>query len=121
MEFVRGNLAIRDHTSDGRDLLLFEKVKQPGNYRFIGFFACDGFEYAMASDKKGSLRRVIIFQLRPAILGEEPEVERQCSSCEISPWTSSAVVQLKMLICNQTKNRPYEIILNVARASELMS
>src|SRR5262249_54080794 len=41
MEFVRGNLAIRDHTSDGRDLLLFEKVKQPGNYRFIGLFACD--------------------------------------------------------------------------------
>src|SRR4051812_21567862 len=25
MEFVRGNLAIRDHVKDGRDLLLFEK------------------------------------------------------------------------------------------------
>ena len=76
MEFVRGNLAIRDHISDGRDLLLFEKVKQPGDYRFIGSFACDGFEYAMAPDKNGALRRVLIFQLRPVILGEEPEIEK---------------------------------------------
>ena len=30
MEFVRGNLAIRDHISNGRDLLLFEKLSQPG-------------------------------------------------------------------------------------------
>lgn len=35
MEFVRGNLAIRDHIRDGRDLLLFAKLPQPGSYRFI--------------------------------------------------------------------------------------
>jgi 5-methylcytosine-specific restriction protein A len=76
MEFTRGNLALRDHTKDGRDLLLFEKINRPGAYRFVGFFACDGFEYAMAPDKNKTMRRVIIFQLRPAVSGEEPEIDK---------------------------------------------
>lgn len=75
MEFVRGNLAISDHIKDGRDLLLFAKLAQPGYYRFVGAFACDGFETAMAPDKNGKLRQVITFQLRPAVSGEEPEIE----------------------------------------------
>jgi 5-methylcytosine-specific restriction enzyme A len=76
MEFVRGNLAIRDHIPNGRDLLLFEKLRQPGSYRFIGHFACDGFEYATAPDRTGAARRIIVFHLRPAASGEEPEIER---------------------------------------------
>lgn len=76
MAFVRGNLAIRDHISDGRDLLLFAKLTQPGLYRFVGQFACDDFEYATAADKTGALRQVIIFLLRPAASGEEPEIEQ---------------------------------------------
>jgi 5-methylcytosine-specific restriction protein A len=74
MEFARGNLAIRDHIGNGRDLLLFEKLSQPGSYRFVGYFACDDFEYATAPDKTGALRQVIIFLLRPAVYGEEPEI-----------------------------------------------
>lgn len=76
MAFVRGNLAIRDHISDGRDLLLFAKLSQPGLYRFVGQFACDDFEYKTAPDKTGALRQVIIFLLRPAASGEEPEIEQ---------------------------------------------
>jgi 5-methylcytosine-specific restriction enzyme A len=66
MEFVRGNLAIRDHVSNGRDLLLFEKLGEPGSYRFVGYFTCDGFEYGQAPDRTGASRRIIIFRLRPA-------------------------------------------------------
>jgi len=76
MEFARGNLSVRDHISNGRDLLLFEKLRQAGSYRFVGYFACDGFEYASAPDKTGASRRVIIFHLRPAASGEEPEIEQ---------------------------------------------
>ena len=76
IEFVRGNLSVRDHISNGRDLLLFEKLRQSGSYRFVGYFACDGFEYANAPDKTGASRRVIIFHLRPAASGEEPEIEQ---------------------------------------------
>jgi len=76
MEFVRGNLAIRDHIKNGRDVLLFEALSSPGDYRFLGYFVCDGLEYAMAPDKTGALRRVIIFLLRPSLAGEEPEIEQ---------------------------------------------
>jgi 5-methylcytosine-specific restriction protein A len=75
MEFVRGNLAIRDHVRNGRDLLLFEKLRQPGSYRFVGPFACDGFEHATAPDRNGTSRQIIVFHLRPAASGEEREIE----------------------------------------------
>jgi 5-methylcytosine-specific restriction enzyme A len=63
MEFVRGNLAIRDHKCTGRDLLLFERLGEPGSYRFSGYFTCDGFEYGTSPDKTGASRRIIIFHL----------------------------------------------------------
>jgi len=79
MKFVRGNLAVRDQVKNGRDLLLFETLKKKGSYRFIGYFACDGFEYGMGPDRKGSLRPTIIFYLRPAASGEEPEIVKATS------------------------------------------
>jgi hypothetical protein len=66
MEFVRGNLAVRDHKCTGRDLLLFERLGKSGSYRFNGYFTCDGFEYGASPDKTGASRRIIIFHLRPA-------------------------------------------------------
>ena len=35
MSFVRGNLAIRDHADNGKDLHLFEYVRQ-GYVRYVG-------------------------------------------------------------------------------------
>jgi 5-methylcytosine-specific restriction protein A len=80
MEFVRGNLAIRDHNADGRDLLLFAKLSQPGSYRFVGQFACDDFVYETAPDKNGALRQVIIFLLRPAVEPGSPWENGYCES-----------------------------------------
>jgi 5-methylcytosine-specific restriction protein A len=40
MEFVRGNRAIRDHSVDGKDILLFEADKKKGLYRYMGSFGC---------------------------------------------------------------------------------
>ena len=79
MKFVRGNLAVRDQVQNGRDLLIFETLKKKGSYRFIGYFACDGFEYGMGPDRKGALRQTIIFHLRPAASGEEPEIIKATS------------------------------------------
>jgi len=75
MRFDRGNRAIRDHISDGRDLLLFENLREPGSTRFVGSFAYNGIEYATAPDKTGASRRVILFLLRPAASDNEPEIE----------------------------------------------
>jgi 5-methylcytosine-specific restriction protein A len=62
MEFVRGNLAIRDHASDGKDLLLFERTDK-GLYRYLGPFVCASWEYRNALDRNGRQRRAIVFHL----------------------------------------------------------
>lgn len=76
MTFVRGNRAIRDHMTDGRDLLLFEATKTKGNHRFIGCFAFAGWETIKAPDRDGKQRNAIIFELVPVAETEPaPRVE----------------------------------------------
>jgi 5-methylcytosine-specific restriction protein A len=77
MEFVRGNLTIRDHVQHGRDLLLFEKLRRVGFYRFLGNYACDGWELKQAPDRNGTQRQVIAFHLRSAVSADEREVEHE--------------------------------------------
>jgi 5-methylcytosine-specific restriction enzyme A len=64
MAFVRGNLAIRDHAANGRDLHVFESVGREGN-RYVGRFDCVGWEYRRGPDTAGQDRRVIVFHLLP--------------------------------------------------------
>ena len=65
MQFVRGNRAIRDHLADGRDLLLFEALATKGQYRFVGCFACAGWEKREAPDGHGHVRQAVVFNLVP--------------------------------------------------------
>ena len=78
MEFVRGNRAIRDHSANGRDLLLFEQRRDGSGYRFLGAFACAGYELREAPDREGQPRRVIVFQLIPPA-DEDPEHSRDAA------------------------------------------
>ena len=73
MTFVRGNRAIRDHAQDGKDLLLFEALGKRKPVRYIGAFACAGWDERRGPDKDGHPRKVIVFQLVKA--GEEPAPE----------------------------------------------
>lgn len=63
MKFVRGNRAIRDHLSDGKDLLMFENVGRGKGVRFVGRFACASWETRIGPDLKGDDRQVIVFHL----------------------------------------------------------
>ncbi len=65
MEFVRGNRAIRDHATDGKDLLLFEALGKGRGIRYKGLFSCASWEKRAGSDKHGNTRQVIIFHLVP--------------------------------------------------------
>jgi 5-methylcytosine-specific restriction enzyme A len=65
MQFIRGNLAIRDHIADGKDLLLFESTDLNGMYRFVGCYACGGWTYRVSADRDGNNRNAIVFQLVP--------------------------------------------------------
>ncbi|MGA0615921.1 HNH endonuclease [Paracoccus sp. KR1-242] len=62
MQMLRGNRAIRDHAEDGRDLLLFRKVR--GGIRFEGQFVFEAYHYADAPDSSDTMRKAIVFELR---------------------------------------------------------
>lgn len=84
MDFVRGNLAIRDHIANGRELLLFEKLRRSGSYRFIDHFTCDGFGYATGPDRTGAQRRIIIFNLKRPLNGGNSLNEATVSASTLS-------------------------------------
>lgn len=63
MEFIRGNLALRDHGINGEELHLFEQ-EQPSGLRYIGPMVCAGFyELDDVPDRTGAPRRAIVFEL----------------------------------------------------------
>ncbi len=62
MPWVRGNAAIRDHSANGKDLLLFRKT--PAGLRFEAEMLCESWHYEQAPDREGSMRRAIVFELR---------------------------------------------------------
>lgn len=62
MRFSRGNAAIRDHSSDEKELHLFESAGS-GRVRYRGEFLCAGFKWRIAKDKAGDDRKAIVFQL----------------------------------------------------------
>jgi 5-methylcytosine-specific restriction protein A len=63
MEFVRGNRALRDHATNGKDVLLFESLGKGEGVRFVGNFDCAGWEERNGPDREGAERRVIVFHL----------------------------------------------------------
>jgi 5-methylcytosine-specific restriction protein A len=64
MTFRRGNLAIRDHAENGKDIHLF---RQAGKryVQYIGQMVCSGFHERQGPDMDGRDRRVIVFELVP--------------------------------------------------------
>jgi len=75
MQFVRGNLAIRDHTANGRDLHLFESAGHGEGCRYLGQFNCVGWEHRRGPDTAGNDRQVVVFHLLPEAMEEtEPTV-----------------------------------------------
>ena len=65
MLMSRGNLAIRDHVQNGKDILLFHQTKKGGLVRFEGIFVCGGWEFKDQLDITGQKRKAIVFTLVP--------------------------------------------------------
>ena len=83
MAFSRGNKAIRDHATEGKDLHLFEALGKGKGYRYVGRFACSSWEFRQGVDRNGDERRVIVFHLiQPEGIVATPE--------EFSPLTGES-------------------------------
>lgn len=65
MTFTGGNRAIREQLANGKELLLFEKVRRDGSVRYMGNFTFIGYEYREAPDTNGDTRQAIVFKLLP--------------------------------------------------------
>jgi len=65
MQFIGGNLAIRDHALNGEDLHLFQYVS-PGNVRYIDQMVYAGHKLVGGvPDRNNNIRTAIVFQLVP--------------------------------------------------------
>lgn len=64
MTLTKGNKAIVNHATDGKDLLLFEMLGR-GQVRFRGPFNCAGYSFQDAKDQSGNIRKAIVFHLAP--------------------------------------------------------
>jgi 5-methylcytosine-specific restriction enzyme A len=84
MEFARGNLAIRDHALESKDLHLFQALGRSQGYRYLGRFACSTWEFREGVDVNGDERRVIVFHLI------QPEDDEEASE-PTSPAVSQAM------------------------------
>lgn len=62
MNFSKGNLAIRDHVTNGKKILLFIYVRK-AYVKFIGEMTCIDHEYFLTPDREGKQRRGIRFHL----------------------------------------------------------
>jgi len=65
MTFTAGNLAIRDHHENGKDLLLFEDLGKGKGVRYTGLFECASWEKTDGVDKNTKPRKIIVFNLIP--------------------------------------------------------
>jgi len=64
MEWTRGNAAVRDHRSNGKDIALFIEITK-GHYQFRGFFGYVDATIERHPDRLGNDRAAIVFELTP--------------------------------------------------------
>lgn len=67
MQFIRGNLAVRDHRANNKDLLMFKNLGHGKPYRFLGAFEVDSWTFRRGPDKNNVDRQTIQFRLVPKI------------------------------------------------------
>jgi 5-methylcytosine-specific restriction protein A len=62
MQFRAGNLAVAEHSVQGKGLLLFKKTSH--GLRFEGEMVCEGYHQEVTPDRNGNQRNAIVFELR---------------------------------------------------------
>ncbi|PMQ03725.1 hypothetical protein DyAD56_18645 [Dyella sp. AD56] len=84
MQFVRGNLAIRDHGRNGKRLLLFQSLGKSRPYRYLGEHGLVRTDIVDApSTSRGIQRKAIVFLLQ-RVAADEETVQEQ--SAEPRVW-----------------------------------
>ncbi len=98
---AKGNLAIRDHQDNGKEILLFEAVSQ-GMVRFVGH--CDYITHHIEErpDKNGKQRSVFIFHLDINPATKIEGVASSKATYPIKPTKSTTLKQLREIALSST-------------------
>lgn len=112
MRFIKANLALRDHSTNGEDVHLFEEVPSKSGYlRYRGQMVCTGCDWVDAPDTKKNMRKAILFELVPleafdSLDDEEPAVVRPPDG----DWNAESLAELrsKALADSATCRTPVE-------------
>lgn len=94
MVMASGNLAIRDHAANGKDLLVFEQLIKGGGIRFLGLFACAGWSTERQLDVNGVEREAIVFTLVPI---RETDFEGEDLTVENAPVADLATLRARAM------------------------
>lgn len=106
MEFSRGNRALRDHTKDGKQLLVFKALGKGKPVEFLGEFNCVSYDYGRGLDRDGNMRRTIRFHLMP-IDNDQPDAAPEPPALVPTPPKSLAELRTKALsatVAGETSN-----------------
>ncbi|WP_459676146.1 HNH endonuclease [Acidisoma sp. 7E03] len=90
MRMIAGNAAIRDHSTSGKDLLLFSQTKKGGRVRFEGLFVCAGWEIERQPDFNGKERDAIVFSLVPL-----RQTDFEANDLAVEPRTTLTLSELR--------------------------
>ena len=74
MKFVRGNMAVRDHSARGKALHLFRTIGKGKGQKYLGEFVYHGHDWIRSPDVDGVERDAIIFRLVPVARLEQLEL-----------------------------------------------
>jgi 5-methylcytosine-specific restriction enzyme A len=95
MQFIKANLALRDHSTNGEDVHLFEEVPEKSGFlRYRGQMVCTGHEWVDAPDREKNMRRAILFELVPLESFEAPDTE-QAAPAEQSDFDVASLAELR--------------------------
>lgn len=95
MEMARGNLAIRDHSINGKTVHLFEYIGT-GQVRYVGEVRYLGHHSATRPDQKGALRDAYIFHLELLPEGGGIEGDETVSTAQ-KPSKKMSLAELRKL------------------------
>ncbi len=103
MEFVRGNLAIRDHAPNGKDLHLFSYVGT-GQVRYVSQMVCIGSTYRPGADLEGNTRQAIVFELVPLAEFTGQQVDDEADYETLAAVSLEELRQRALAAAGETRN-----------------
>jgi 5-methylcytosine-specific restriction protein A len=119
MEYTSGNLAIRDHVQNEKELHVF-KMTEKAMVKYIGQMVCIGTYTKQGLDKKGKSRRVIFFELIPIkeIDNYDPITDEDKTTIANLENSSLAELRKKALQRSVPSSTPVERKIQIWKASQ---